>query len=205
MLKRKLNQDKNAVSSITYIFVIGILIVLGLQYVAPYFGYQSLTEYWNEYQDTKSENIWYAFEIENRNTNNPVSAYSSKSFTESGDFEGSILYYVLDKTESYRIHFSSNVPYSLTQPYSIRFFVKDVKQTTLNAGSTWSLDYLTDNNMIYQSGGKLTSNDYYYNMGSEIRLNDGTWVIYGSMYTLTVISPDNEVLYEKQFLIRMDE
>lgn len=209
-LKRKLVHNKNGGIWTNLIMLIAIGLII-YQFIAPYVGLMSFTEFYSDYKYQQSENIQYEFKMIDSLTQNTILPTKTKFYnsTDSDNdyYMKSFQYYVLDKSDSHSLKLTTNVPYSLTAPYRVRFITKEIKQTedVIIGPNTWIMEDISADNLIYESTGKLSSDEYIYNMGSEIRYNDGIISIYGNIYTIIVLSPNNEILYEHQFVTRIDD
>lgn len=206
-IQKKLSQQKDGISSFTALLMLIIIIALVYQFIAPILGYPSFTDYYKEYQENKAESINYSFDLIDTVTKQRIVPTSTKNFNSddsNNDYDGAILYYVLDKTDSYSIKLTANLPYSITSPYTVKYITTEVRQFQ-DTSLDWGMEFESESNVIYETTGKFSSDEYIYNMGSEIRLNDGILYIYGNIYEVIVFSPNNEILYYFDFLIRMDD
>lgn len=206
-IKRKIvwNENGGIGFNLLLIIVIGLI---AFQFIAPYINMKSFSDYYADYNSDEIENLTYVYELMETVTTSPVS-HSTKTFDDdNSDYKGAVDYYNLDKATSYSIKITTNIPFAISNTYRVRIITKEIKQyedIDIYLNSHWGIEYITGDNLIYESTGKLTTNDYIYNMGSEIRLNDGILYIYGNIYTMVVLSPNNEILYLEDFVIRMDD
>lgn len=205
-LQKRLYKNNEGITTFNLIIGVAIIGFIIWQFVFPIFGYESLFESYETYVDEQAENLSYNFNIIDSISNGVILPTDTHNFDSTdNDFEGAILFYDLDKTDAVSIRLITNIPYSLTNPYHIRFIHRECRYQYNIGELDDNFEFLTSENIVLDKTGKLGTDNYIYNLGSELKLNDGIAWVYGNYYEIIVLSPNSEILYQNEFLLRMDE